>query len=45
MSQNRHFAIFQIKNAIDIVKLRAMETTFLDTVIYKGDRFNCHRSG
>ena len=20
-----------------------METTFLDTVIYKGDRFNCHR--
>ena len=32
------------QNAIDIVKLRAMETTFLDTVIYKGDRFNCHRS-
>ena len=28
----------------DIVKLRAMETTFLDTVIYKGDGFNCHRS-
>ena len=23
----------------DIVKVRAMETTFLDTVIYKGDRF------
>ena len=23
----------------DIAKLRAMETTFLDTVIYKGDRF------